>query len=77
MMRGVNVERPEPAPEGHKRLAQGFNPGLAPNPELKPWAILFCPCGANSDRWPRKQGHSTASRARRPRERGRSNCFPT
>jgi hypothetical protein len=105
MMDGANLERLEPAPKGHNRLAQGFNPGFAfrvmrpesgarrvrtlrdtvspiprsaapksgasfrahlvktPNPGLKPWAILFCPFGARSDRRPRKQG--------------RSNCFPT
>ena len=117
MMDGANAERPQPAPQGHKRLAQGFNPGLAlrvmpacppkfgsegrrrksgarrvgvlrdtitacvqstapksgacfrahlvktPNPGLKPWAILLCPFGACSDRWPHK--------------RGRSNCFST
>ena len=58
-----------------------------PNPGLKPWAILCCPFGASSDRWPRtcravdwqrrKQGHSTASPDRRPHKRGRSNCFST
>ena len=29
MMDGANAERPQPAQQGHKRLAQGFNPGLA------------------------------------------------
>ncbi len=45
------------APKGQQILAQGFSPG----PRL--WAILFCPFGARSDRWPRKQGYSK--------------CFPT
>ena len=67
------------------RIVRNHNPGL------KPWANLLCPFGARSDRWPRKQGHSTggsdrwprkqghstAGPDRRPRKQGRSICFPT
>ena len=53
-----------------------------PNSGLKPWAKLFCPFGACSDRWPRKQGHSRElSSDRWPRKRGHSresssDCWP-
>ena len=54
---GASFAPSPPIPElrrtGRAHLVKTSNPGL------KPWAILFCPFGAGSDRRPRKQGRST------------------